>query len=134
MRTLRLARVAAEAEGLLLRRRLRRTAIRASLAAVAALFAIAAIAMLHVFVLLRLVPVWGPETAALSVGGGDLLLAIILALVATLSPSDRIATEAARVRDQALNEMRSVFTVTSLLRPLTGLLLEQWLLRRRKRD
>ena len=133
MRTLRLARVAAEAEGLLLRRRLRGIAIRAVLAAVAALFAVGALALLHIYVWLRLDPLWGPETAALVLAGGDAVVAIVIALFALRTPTDRIAISAVAVRDQALNEMRNVFTITSMLKPLTGLLFEQWLMRRRKK-
>jgi hypothetical protein len=133
MRTLRLARVAAEAEGLLLRRRLRGIALRAALGAVAAFFACAAIAMLHVYAWLRLRPLWGSEWAVLAIAGADLVLAIILGLFAARSPSDRIAEQAVAVRDQAISEMRSMLTFTSMLRPLGLLLFEQWLTRRRKK-
>ncbi len=133
MRTLRLARVAAEAEGLRLRRRLRAIVIRAVLAAVAALFALGALALLHVYVWLRLDPLWGPETATLALAGGDAVVAIVIALFALRTPTDRIAISAVAVRDQALNEMRNVFTITSILKPLAGLLFEQWLMRRKKK-
>jgi hypothetical protein len=130
MRTLRLARVAAEAEGLLLRRRLRGIAIRAGLAAVAGLFAVGALALLHVYAWLRLDPLWGPENTTLAIAGFDAAVAIVVALFALRTPTDRIAASAAAVRDQALSEMRNVFTVTSMLKPLTGILFEQWMMRR----
>jgi hypothetical protein len=135
MRTLRLARVAAEAEGLLLRRRLRGIAIRATLAAFAAIFALGALTLLHVYVWLRVAPLWGHENATLAVAGFDAVVAVIVGLFALRTPTDRIATSAVAVRDQALNEMRNVFTITSMLKPLTGLLFEQWWVRRkRKKD
>ncbi len=130
MRTLRLARVAAEAEGLLLRRRLRRIVIRAMLGGVAGVFLLGTLAMLHVYVWLRLRQSWPPETAALILAGCDLVVAAVIALFALWTPTDRIAAEAVMVRDKAMIEMRSAFSVASLLRPLGGLLFEQWLLRR----
>jgi hypothetical protein len=131
MRTLRLARVAAEAEGLLLRRRLRGLAIRVALAVVALAFLAGAATMLHVYAWVRLVPVWGPETTALALAGGDAAVAIVVGLFAARTPVDKIAIDAVAVRDQALNEMRNVFSITSMLKPLSGILLEQWLMRRR---
>ena len=133
MRTLRLARVAAEAEGLLLRRRLRRAAIRAVLGLVALMFVVGVVTMLHVYAWTRLQPVWGPETTALILTGADAAVAIIIALFAVWSPRDGIAESAIMVRDQAVQQMRSAFTVTSMLRPLMGILFEQWLVRRRRK-
>jgi hypothetical protein len=130
MRTLRLARVAAEAEGLLLRRRLRRVAIRAVLGAVAMFFVVGVVTMLHVYAWVRLEPLWGPETTALAIAGVDLVIAVIIGLFAAWTPQDSIAASAVAVRDQAMTEMRSAFTVTSMLKPLMGILFEQWLVRR----
>jgi hypothetical protein len=135
MRTLRLARVAAEAEALLLRRRLRQTVIRAVLGAVAALFLIGAVAMLHVYAWVRLVPDWGPALTALMLSGADAVVAIIVALFAIRTQADPIAIGAVAVRDQAMNEMRNAFTLGALVKPLGGIILEQWLARRvRKKD
>jgi hypothetical protein len=133
MRTLRLARVAAEAEALLLRRRLRQVAIRAVLGTVATVFLLGALAMLHVYVWVRLVPEWGPAMTALALAGADAAVAVIFALVALRTPADPIAISAVAVRDQAMNEMRNAFTVGALLRPLTGIVLEQWLARRTRK-
>ena len=130
MRTLRLARVAAEAEALLLRRRLRQVGIRAGLSAVAAVFLVGAVAMLHVYLWERLVPSWGADTTALLLAGGDALVAILVGLLAVRTPTDRIEISAVAVRDQALQEMRNAFTIGALVRPLTGIILEQWLMRR----
>jgi len=135
MRTLRLARVAAEAEGLLLRRRLRRIAIRGVLGAVAALFLLGAATMVHVYAWVRLRPVWGPEMTALVLTGFDAGVAIIFGLLALREPADRIASDAVVVRDQALNGMRRAFSITSMLQPVAGILVEQWLMRRgRKKE
>jgi NADH:ubiquinone oxidoreductase subunit 6 (subunit J) len=133
MRTLRLARVAAEAEGLLLRRRVRSAAIRAGLGVIAALFLIGAVAMLHVYAWVMLRPLWSAPTTALALTGLDAAIAIVVGLFAARTPVDPIASQAIQVRDKAVAEMRSVFTLGAMLRPLTGLLFEQWLLRRRRK-
>jgi hypothetical protein len=130
MRTLRLARVAAEAEGLLLRRQMRRVVISALLACAATLFLAAALAMAHAAFWFHFAPAWGPVDAALVLFGIDVVIAAILGLLATRTPPDRIVEQARTVRDQALREMRSAFTLSTLLRPLVGLVLEQWLARR----
>jgi Ca2+/H+ antiporter len=130
MRTLRLARVAAEAEALLLRRRVRQVVIRAVLGAVAAVFLIGAVAMLHAYAWVRLAPEWGTGMTALILAGSDAVVAIILALFAMRTPADPIAISAVTVRDQAMNEMRNALTLGALVRPLAGILLEQWLARR----
>jgi hypothetical protein len=133
MRTLRLARVAAEAEALLLRRRLRQVAIRAVLGVIAAVFLVGAVAMLHVYAWVRFVPELGPPMMALALAGADAAVAIIIALVALYTRADPIAASAVVVRDQAMNEMRNAFTVGALVRPLTGIILEQWLARRARK-
>jgi hypothetical protein len=135
MRTLRLARVAAEAEALLLRRRLRSIAIRAALGLVAGLFLIGAAGMLHVFLWVRLEPRLGAAMTALAMAGGDALVAIVIGLFAMRTPADRVAEGAVAVRDQAVNEMRNAVTLGALLRPVLGIAVEQWLMRRgRKKD
>jgi len=130
MRTLRLARVAAEAEALLLRRRLRQVVIRAVLGGVAAVFLVGAVAMLQVYAWVRLEPLWGSAITALVLAGADAVIAIVVALFALRTPTDPIAISAVAVRDQAVNEMRNALTLGTLVKPLAGIMLEQWLARR----
>jgi MFS family permease len=132
MRPLRLARVAAEAEGILLRRHVRRIVIRVMLAAVALLFLMGALAMLHVAFWLQVSPSWGPVVTALALAGIDAVIAAIIALLAARDTQDKVMTDAVAVRNLALNEMRSAVTITAMLRPVLGILLEQWLEWRRR--
>ena len=69
MRTLRLARIAAQAEGLVLRRHLRRVIVQAILGAVAAIFLICALALAHFAGWLALVRVVAPVWAACRLAG-----------------------------------------------------------------
>jgi hypothetical protein len=133
MRSLRLARVAAEAEGLFLRRSLRRAVLRAAIGAVAALFAVAAFAVLHVLFWLHMAPIWGPERSGLVLLGIDGGIAVILAFLATFWPSDGVMTSAVTVRDQALKELRGAFTLSAMVKPLLGIFFEHWLIRRRRK-
>ncbi|MBN8893134.1 MAG: hypothetical protein J0H91_22870, partial [Rhodospirillales bacterium] len=82
MRTLRLAQMAAQAEGLRLRRLARRVAVRAAFAAAAGVFLLAALAAVHVAVVLALACRMPPQYAVLWVAGGDVRLALILFLLA----------------------------------------------------
>ena len=105
MRTLRLARIAAEAEGLILRRHLRRVVVQAVLGAVVIIFLIAALALAHFAGWLALLRVVAPVYAALIVFGVDVVIAVILGLLAMRSSSDRIEREAIQVRDQAKQQL-----------------------------
>ena len=103
MRTLRLARIAAEAEGLRLRHLARRTAVRATLGVVAFGFFAAAVVLAHVAAWFWLLRFWEPDNAALALAGADLLIAIALGLLAARSSPDRTEIEALAVRQRALD-------------------------------
>ncbi|MBS0560313.1 MAG: hypothetical protein JSR21_09690 [Proteobacteria bacterium] len=133
MRALRLARVAAEAEALLLRRRARSAALRGMLAVVALLFLCCAVALLHIAAWLRMSAMWGAETAALALAGFDAAVAIIVGFVSARLPSDRIAAQAAEVRDRAVSEMRASLAVSALLKPALLLALDLLMARRAAR-
>jgi hypothetical protein len=102
MRPLRLARIAAEAEGLRLRQRVRRTAIQAVFGVVALAFLVGAIAFVHVAAWCWLRQSWEGQYAALILAGADLVLAALLALLATRSSPGKIELEALAVRQRAL--------------------------------
>jgi len=124
MRTLRLARVAADAEILLLRRRLLTAQRRAVLAGLAALFGLAVLAGLHVLATLALLQYahLTPFFAVLIVGAVDLVLALLFGLLASGAMPDPVAEEAALLRDQSLAHMKSGLTATALLVPAGRLL------------
>ncbi|MBO0709920.1 MAG: hypothetical protein J2P47_01435, partial [Acetobacteraceae bacterium] len=85
MRTLRLARIAAEAEGLRLRRMARRRGIQVAEGVVAVTFLCFGLMAAHFAGFLALIKVVAPLAAALIVFGVDLLLTLIFALLAMRS-------------------------------------------------
>jgi hypothetical protein len=126
MRALRLARIAAEAEGVRLRERMRRTAARAAFALVAMAFLAGAVVFAHIAAWFWLRLSWDAQYAALIVAGFDLVLAILLALLAARSSPGRVELEALAVRRHAIDSAASTLAFSALamqvLRLLTGLL------------
>ena len=107
MRLLQLARIAAEAEALRLRRIARGCASRAARAALAVPFLIGTLGFLEAalwLVLAARLPAW---QAALAAAGVNLVLALLLALpVLRAPPVDPVARDAAELRDQAVAGIR----------------------------
>ena len=133
MRPVSLARVAAEAEGVRLRAMVARMVTRAAYAAVALVFLLCALGFAHVAAWyaissrLALTPI---ETAGV-LGGVDLVIAIILALLARRSTPSRVEREALQVRREAVANLRSAVNVTQVALPLLRFALP--LARRRRR-
>jgi hypothetical protein len=130
-RTLRLARIAAEAEGLRLQRMARRTAIRLTIGLLALVFLGCALAALQVGVwfLLRVDLGWQPQTAGLSMAGFDFAAGVVLlAIAAGLSPG-RAEREALDVRrrawESAIDSLAMSAMLLSVLRLLTAGLLRR---------
>lgn len=119
MRPLRLARIAAEAEGLRLRRMAQRTAVRLALLLIAAFWLFCAIAIFHVGVwfLLRNDLGWKTQTAGLAMAGFDFFVAVILSIIAALSSPGRVEREAREVRDRALENANNSLRVSAMLLP-----------------
>ncbi len=109
MRTLRLAQVAAQAEGLVVKRTVRRFGKRAAYGAVAGVFALALLVMLHVtgWVALNgsggITPLW----SSVIVLGVDLLVAGLFGLLARGTLPDPVEREARELRDRSLLELRN---------------------------
>jgi hypothetical protein len=126
MRTLRLARIAAEAEGLRLRQRTRRTAIRVAFGVVAMGFLAGAVVFAHIAAWFWLRLYWESQHTALILAGADLVLAAFLALLAARSSPGRIELEALAVRQRAMDRAASTLAFSALamqlLRLLTSLL------------
>ncbi|APH55124.1 Hypothetical protein GbCGDNIH9_1814 [Granulibacter bethesdensis] len=118
MRTLRLARTALEAEGLILKRQAWQVALRVIFLAIALLFLGASLVMLHLVLYLALQPHVPPIGAAGILLGGDLFFVLIFALLALKGSPDPIAHEARMVRDQARAELAGIFTTAATLAPL----------------
>ena len=101
MRSLHLLGIAAQAEGLRLKREVALTLRGVIFQAAAGVFAVAAVILLHVSGYSALEAPFGPALAALIVAGVDLLLAGILLLMARRG-TDRVADEALRLRQDSL--------------------------------
>lgn len=121
MRAVELAKVAAAAEALRLKRLARRQAIRAGFGVGALLFGLGAFALLHVLAYVALCLVVPPWASALIVLVVDLVIAGVLASVALNSAPDRIEREALAVRRESLIGARRAFTVMAVAGQLTGL-------------
>jgi hypothetical protein len=120
MRPLRLARIAAEAERVRLRRLVSRLAMRAIFGVVALLFVFGAIVFAHVaawyWVRTGLDQTFLAGTGIL--GGADLLVAIFLGFLAIRSAPSRVESEALDVRRKAVQAMASSFSLIQMAIPI----------------
>jgi len=119
MRTTRLARLAADAEILLIRREIKTAIRRAIYGGVAAVFALGTLALLHVvgYEALRQFASLTPIVAAAVVFGVDLVLAIIFYVLASGAMKDPVAEEARMLRDQSLAQIKDTLTMAAVLKP-----------------
>ena len=121
MRSLRLARIAAEAEGLRLRRLVRRMVIRAAMGAVASVFLLFALGAAHAafyFALRPSLPDWG---AALVVVGADVVIGGLFGLIAAKRGPGHVEREAQQVSRQARNELLTLAGTLSMAAPVARL-------------
>ena len=132
MRTLRLARIAAEAEGLRLRTRAQRVLTRVVLGLLALLFLLGAVAFGHIalWFWMRIDRGWSQTGTALVFAGGDLVLAAFIALLCVRSTPTRVEIEALAVRTRAMEAAASTIALSSLVMPVLRVMLS--LLRRRR--
>jgi hypothetical protein len=132
MRPVRLARIAAEAEGVRLRGLVSRMVTRAILGVVALFFVMGALVFAHV-------AAWYWVRTGLNqsflvttgiIGAGDLLIAVILGFLATRSAPSRVEVEALEVRRKAIQAIGSTLSLAQLTIPLLRIVAN---LRRRRR-
>ncbi len=124
MRTVDLGRTAAQAELVRLKRLVRRQAKRAIWGAVAAVFLIAVLVMVHIVIYMAIVPaLLSPLLGAVAVLVLDLVLLAIFGLMAKGGAPDRVEAEAKVIRDEALVGMRQSVAISTLLSPVTRLIL-----------
>ncbi|HTW68267.1 MAG TPA: hypothetical protein VME47_00140 [Acetobacteraceae bacterium] len=123
MRTLRLARIAAEAEGLRLRRQAQRIVVRAAMCCIALVFLLWGLALAHVAVwfALRVNGDVAPWATALIMAGGDAVIAMFLLLIVSRSSPGRVEQEAREVRRRALENATSGFAIATILVPVVRL-------------
>jgi len=131
VRPLRLARVAAQAEILVVRRQMAGYARRAIWAAAAVLFAVGVLIMAHIIAYLALRQYAGLAAipAVAIVLAADLVIAVIFAVLAAGSTPDPILDDAIRLRDQSLDQARQSLTLAALVAPLTRIAAETGLIR-----
>lgn len=131
MRPFRLARIAAEAEGVRLRGMAARIATRAILAVIALFFVLGAVVFAHVSAWYELRVGLDQSYLATAgiLGGADLLLAVILGFLATRSTPSRVEIEALDVRRKAIEGIASAMSLTQMVIPLLRILAN---LRRRR--
>jgi hypothetical protein len=120
MRPVRLARIAAEAEGVRLRGMMTRMVTRVVFAVVALFFFLGAVAFGHVAAWYEIrVGLEQPFLAATGIlGGVDLVLAVVLLFLASRSKPSRVETEALEVRRRAIEGISSAFSLTQMVLPL----------------
>jgi len=125
MRAVELAKVAAAAEALRLRRMVRRQGMRAVYGAVAAVFAIAVLVSLHVVGYDLLASHLSPVVSALIVLVVDLVIAGIFGALAMRDSPDTVETEALEVRRQAVHEMRRAVTTMAVAGEVGSMILRR---------
>ncbi len=118
MRTTDLARAAASAEVLRIKRLVRRQVFRAVFGVVAAVFAVGALILLHVVGYTALVPSLTPLEASLVLLAIDVVIAALFGVLAARGAPDAIELEAKLVRDQAIAEMRESVAISALVGPV----------------
>ncbi len=131
VRPLRLARVAAQAEVLVVRRQMAGYARRAVWAAAAAVFALGVLILAHIiaYMALRQYAMFGPIPAAAIVLAADLVITIVFAVMASGEVRDPILDDARRLRDQSLDQARQSMTLAAMVAPLTRVAAETGLIR-----
>ncbi len=125
MRTIDLAKVAASAEALRLRRIARRQGMRAAYGAGAAVFGIAVFVLLHVVAYHAMVPQLSPLVASIILLVFDLVVVAVLGYLAMSSKPDTIEDEAKMIRQQAVVEMRRSVTAMALVGEVAGAMIRR---------
>jgi hypothetical protein len=133
VRSVRLARVAAEAEGVRLRGFASRIITRAILGLIALLFGLGAIVFVHLAAWYWLRTGLGQTLPAAAgiLGVVDLLVAIILGILSMRSTPSRVEVEALDVRRKAMQGIGSGLSLSRLVIPVLGLVAN---MRRSRRD
>ncbi len=119
MRTLRLARIAAEAEALRLRKQAQRMIVRLVMGIIALGFAGAALACFHMFIwfAFRRWAGWTTPWSAMALVGFDVVLALVFGLMTLVSRPGRVELEALQVRRRALENATTSVALSSILVP-----------------
>ena len=124
MRTVSLAKLAAQSEVLLLKRNAGAIARRVAYGAVAALFGIGVLFGLHILGFMALVQYahLSSFVSAAIVFGVDVVITGIFAVLASGAVKDPIAEEARMLRDRSIEQIREGLTAAAMIRPAARLL------------
>jgi hypothetical protein len=119
LRPLRLARIAAEAEGARLRALAHRNGVRAAIGVLAVVFVLMALSFFHIVLWfwMRTSFEWTPLICAVALTVLDLAVAVILGVIASSSKPSHDEEEARLVRQQALDGLRQALTWSALVLP-----------------
>ena len=133
MRAFRLARIAAEAEGVRLRGMATRIVTRIIFAVIALFFVLGAVVFGHIaaWYEVRIVLDQSYLTTTGILGSADMVLAVVLGFLATRSTPSRVEVEALDVRRKAIEGIASALSLTQLVIPILRLVSGMG---RRKRD
>jgi hypothetical protein len=133
MRPVRLARIAAEAEGVRLRGLLNRQVTRIMMAAIALVFGVGALTFAHVAAWYGLRVCLEQTYLATTgiLGGADLLFAVVLLVLASRSKPSRVEVEALEVRRKAIQGIGSSLSMVQMVIPILRFIAYR---RRRRRD
>ncbi len=127
MRTLRLTRIAVQAEGVRLRRRARRLVMQLVLAVIALPFLLAAFGFLEAAFWTFLIRHFQPEYCGLIIASSNILVSALLVVIAMAQGGDdRVALEAIQVRQRALESAGRTFTLAAIVGPVIGFLFDQF--------
>ncbi len=122
MKAVDLARIAATAEALRLRRQALRIGRQTAFLVVAGLFGFFALAAIHVVLWTLCDGPWntGRVWASVIVLAFDILVAVVLALLGRGKLADPIEVEARITRDRSLSELRSTLAMTAVTTAVAG--------------
>jgi hypothetical protein len=97
-----------------------RLAIRIAMGLVGLVFLMGTLIFVHVLIwyALRIHAGWTQIWSAVAIGGGDLVIAALLFLMAARSSPSRIEEEARDVRNRAMRDARSSMAISSMLLPV----------------
>jgi len=118
MRSVELAKLAAQAEAIRLKQQARRQVMRAVFGAIAGLFALAALVAAHVLIGVAIARSIGAVWASVVVLAMDVALAAVLAMLAMRNQPSQEEQEALTVRNRALDQAKEALALSVVLAPV----------------
>jgi hypothetical protein len=125
MRSLRLASIALQAEGLRLRKLTRRNAMRLVLVVLALPFLVATFGFLEAAFWGFLSQHFGPGFAGLIIAGANLLAGGIFLVIAATSSGSQVEIEALQVRQRALEDATRQLKLAAVVEPVVRIVIDQ---------